>query len=347
MKELTDILRLGSKWDDEEVSESDRSRFLKRRWILETTTNQPGKISSVMTISLDYTSGHSTEVHRDFEERVLPALISKNEITSLYRGRPQNLSMHYVLRITSDIDLLFALIDEVHEIASNARVLVTTTTYVVVKKMSNLSLEKAILLPTIPIDEANYRNNHILSRLSEEDRVRAIYLPQGEQRLYIERFRTVEGAISNLGDRQWLQGRLKNALNDLAKGLLHEDFAELKEAHDLLQNKVERLLVELIEKEVTDSDLDAWRGSINIQPGKKKNLLTYVERIRLAAKTIEERKLNDDKLADVRSLTSTREIRNALAHGDWEERKAEGKISIVSYVDALIIYCAFISKWEK
>jgi hypothetical protein len=299
-----------------------------------------------MTISLDYAGGNIGDAHTNFEERVLPELVGKRAVTSLYRGRPHNLSMHYVMRVTSDVDSLFSLIDEVHHIASKAKILVTTTTYVVVKKMSNLSLEKAVLLPVIPADEAVYRNTHIHPRLSDEDRVRAIYLPQSEQRTYIQRFRLIQEGIAALGDRPWLQGRRQKALDDLAKGLLHEDFADLKEAHDLLQTRVERMLAEIIEKEVSNADLISWRDSINISPGKKRNFLTYSERILLTVKAIEEHKPDDAKLTDVRDLTLTREIRNALAHGDWKERLEEGKISIETYVDAVRRYCAFILKWD-
>lgn len=346
LRELTQILRLGTNWNDEDVPEVERNKFVERRWILDSTMNQPGKISSVMTISLDYASGNIGDAHSNFEERVVPELVNKRAVTSLYRGRPHNLSMHYVLRVTSDVDSLFSLIDEVHHVASKAKILVTTTTYVVVKKMSNLSLEKAVLLPVIPADEANYRNTHIHPRLSDEDRVRAIYLPQSEQRTYIQRFRLIQEDIAALGDRPWLQGRRQKALNELAKGLLHDDFADLKEAHDLLQTRVERMLADVIEKEVSDADLNSWRSSINISPGKKRNFLTYAERIVLCAKAIEERNLGEAKLTDVRDLTLTREIRNALAHGDWKERLEDGKISVETYIDSVRRYCAFIQKWD-
>src|SRR6185436_1238285 len=143
--------------------------------------------------------------------------------------------------------------EDVHQIASSAKILITSTTYVVVKKMSNLSLEKAVLIPNLPAEEANYRNNHILPRLSDEDRVRAIYLPQSEQRTFIERFRAIEQHMAALGNRAWLKPRQTKALDDLAKGLLHEEFSELKEAHGLLQTRVERMLAELIEKHVSDT----------------------------------------------------------------------------------------------
>jgi hypothetical protein len=294
-----------------------------------------------MTIFLDYAAGDMTQLFADFEDRVLPVIVNMSAVTSAYRGRAQNLSIHYVLRITADTNSLFSLIEEIHRLASDARVIITTNTYIVARKISNLSLQHAVLLPELPSAENHYRNTQILPVLSAEERVRVVYLPVDEQMAFVEKFRLIEGALTQLSDQPWLQGRLSETKKQLARGLLYTDFGELREVHNLLQSRVEKLLDEFIRKQVADEEFEKLRETLKIPSGKKKSTLTYSERIRLASRTVEEQHLRPGLIAGIRSLVQTIQVRNALAHGD------ESRLTLETYIDTLLNYSKFLLEWDR
>jgi hypothetical protein len=342
LQELTQIMKLGNDWNDIDVTEDARNEFLKRKWILARTTTPPGKISSIMTIFLDRAGAPLENLQEDFEDRVLPVLVKNPVVTSIYRGRPQGLVMDYVLRISADVEeALYSLIREVHKLAADAKMLITTRTYVMVQKLSNLSLEKAVLVPVLPSDETNYRNSHIYPRLSPDEKIRAVYLDEGEQRPFINQYRRIQEAISSLGEQENLIGNVAEFERKLATGLLNKDFTVLKEPHDVLQIKVENLLRDFINKKVNEDQLDGWKGPLNILPGKKKNSLSYTERIKLVIRVGEETGMQPALLESVKHLMGSIQMRNAFAHSNWE------KLSLEEYIIVLPIYCDFLSKWTS
>src|SRR5206468_3310928 len=131
--------KLGQNWRDEDVPDRQRQEFLQRKWILDKAIRGPRETGAVITIFLNYAGTEMSEIHLAFNERLLPELVKNTAVTSIYRGRAQNLAMHYVLRVQADIDALPTLIEQIHKRASDARILISTGTYFVVRKISNLS----------------------------------------------------------------------------------------------------------------------------------------------------------------------------------------------------------------
>lgn len=340
IEEAVKIMKLGSDWNDDSVTKEERAKFLRNGWILTTTDRQPGAISAIMTIYLQHESANVEHRRAILEDQVLPELIKKDVVTSIYRGRAQELDIHYVLRISASVDSLYSLIRELHELASKSMISIITTTYVVVSKLSNLSLEKAVLAPILPVDEKNYRDAHILPRLADEDRILFIYLSEDRQRPLIKRLRKIQEALSDLHEVNWFQSQLEELEKKLTRGMLHEDFILLKEPHDSLQIRAEKIIKDFIRQQVKDDQFDNWRASLNIQSGRKKDNLSFTERVKLAIRYIEETGERTERLELLNSITKTTKIRNSLVHGDFE------KIEIDEYCDALPIYCRFLSKWE-
>jgi predicted amidohydrolase len=340
IEEAVKIMKLGSDWNDDGITKDERRKFLRNGWILTTTDRQPGAISAIMTIYLQHETANVEHRRAILEDQVLPELIKKDVVTSIYRGRAQELDIHYLLRISASVDSLYSLIREIHELASKSKISLITTTYVVVNKLSNLSLEKAVLAPILPVDEKNYRDAHILPTLSDEDRILFIYLSEERQRPLIKRIRRIQEALSDLHDANWLQGQQEELDRKLIRGMLHDDFILLKEPHDSLQIRAEKQIKDFIRKNVKDDQFDNWKASLNLQSGRKKDNLSFTERLKLAIRYIEETGERTDRLELLNSLSKTTKIRNSLVHGDFE------KIEIDEYCDALPIYCRFLSKWE-
>ncbi len=258
IEERVQILKLGNDWNDEEVPSEARNRFKKNGWIIGTTEMRPGEINFIMTIFLGHTGPQLQERQEDFETRVMPELIKKKVVTSIYRGRAQKLAIHYVLRVWADLNSLYELVEDVYKRASEARVTITTTTYVVLKRLSNLSLEKAVLAPMLTPEETNYRNTVLARRLAKEDRDNLDYLPTEKQRELIKAFQNVSEAVNALAGNEWLGKHVEEIERKLATGLLHDDYSILKEPHDTFQVRVETILKQFIKDEVSDEQFETY-----------------------------------------------------------------------------------------
>lgn len=353
LQERVQILKLGSDWNDEDVLEEEREKFTKNKWILQSTDKEPGKINFVMTISLNH-ADHQEERLATFEYRVIPELVKKSPVTSLYRGKSQMLGVEYVLRLSTDVDSLYLLIEDIYRLAAEARVSITTTTYVVLKRLSNLALEKAVLTPTLTDEETNFRNTFVRPVLSRDNRARLVFLPPEMQREFIKRYRAVLDALNELHENQWfpeqaeeIKRKVANGLlgfheepdeikRRLESGLLDENFLLLRQAHDTFQVKVETLLKNFIRDEVSDGQLDSWRTSLNIPSGRKKANLSFTERIKVVTKHIEIAGQYMKLLTSAEALNKTVQVRNALIHTDWD------RFTLDEYILVLQLYCRFL-----
>jgi predicted amidohydrolase len=342
IEERVQLMKLGSDWNDEQIPDSAREKFRKNGWILRTTDARPGEISFIMTISIDHAGPELEAQQTNFETRVMPILVKKKIVTSIYRGRPQSLAINYVLRIWSSLNSLYSLIEEVYKLAADARVSVTTTTYVILKKLSDLSLEKAVLAPMLTAEEANYRNTHIDPRLSKPDRDHLVYLPQDVQHAFIARYQMVAERLAELSDHKWLEEKIEEIERKLAKGLLYEDFVLLKEPHDVLQTRCETLLRACVNDEISDLQLDQWRSSLHIPSQKTKDEFSFLDRIKLASQYLRNSEGDSARLEALIELGSSGpRVRNALTHGEWK------KITVDSLIEVLAVYCRFLLHWES
>lgn len=337
LDELSQLMRLGSNWNDSDVLDRERERFLRARWILGTCNPYPGT-SAVITIFLEYPGGHFAQLRSTFENLVLPELVNDARVTSIYSGRAQSLAMHYVLRISGVVEDLFQLSEKISTLAREARILISTATYVVARKLSGLSLTKLSVVARLPDDEEIYRNVDLLPQLPAEDRLRMIYLPPAEQHSLISHYRLVESALDDLAGHDFLTD-IALELGRVARGLLNRDFSILKQSHDILQLAVEKMLKTFIEREIEEPEFSTWRTSLKIPARKEKNQFSFSERIRLAIKAAEEGKTNSERLVTVRDLMEAVSVRNAFAHADWD------RLTVESYTDAVVKYSKFILSW--
>ncbi len=340
-EELRHILALSEDWDASGISEDERHKFLERKWILSSTAKLPGQVSAIMTVSMDYAGGEITEPLDRFEALVLPRILAKAEVTSLYRGTGKRFLIHYIIRVTSSIDSLFALIDELHLLAGQAKVLITTSTYVVIRKLADLGLRRACLMPELPPKLAYYRDTHILTTLTAEERIKFVSLAQDEQQRLISFCQRLDSALMKLIDRAWMTSQYTEIQRRLVRGLLNKDLSIMKDPHDTLQGHVESALNALLDQSVAAADLDLWRSSLNIPPGKTMDTLTYTERIRLVSKAVDEQRIMVDLKNDMNNLNTTTAIRNAFAHGDIQ------RVTVDGYVSAIELYCDFLSRRER
>ncbi|HKP48347.1 MAG TPA: hypothetical protein VJT50_17230, partial [Pyrinomonadaceae bacterium] len=268
-------------------------------------------------------------------------VIKKSIVTSAYRGRSQNLTFSYVFRIWANIKELYGLIEEIYKLASEIRVSVNTSTYVVLKQLSALSLEKAVLSPSLTAEETAYRNKHITPRLSNEcsDKLRA--LPKNSQSEYIELCRITQDAMSEIEEIEWLRKRYVEIEKKLLEGLLLPDFDLLKEVHVFFHDKVEtNILKEFIEKEISDDQYDQLKSKLKIQSQKSKRQLYYHERINLAVEYLKVLGGDPSKIKATKNLHKTTVIRNAMTHGNYES------VLLDEYADVLLLYCEFIRHWS-
>lgn len=337
--DLRKILALGKNWNDPSIPKEFKELCLTNRWILDTTDLEPGQIDAVMTIYLDYPAeiqGH----FQTFELHVLPKLIQNSAITSIYAGSNQRLPAHFILRIACSIRNLSTLIQEIHSLAANEKLILTTNTYVIVKKWSGLQLSNSLLSTgLLPADE-RYRDMHVFPKLSAEDKAICLSLDAEVQIDFLSRFRTLTTVLRSLSGKPWLKhDDITRMESDIAVGLLTEDYNRLNYTHAIVQGRCETILKYIIDNVFpNESDLDQHKSVLGIQSGKEKRGLTFTERVKVVIYCCKEGLVDPTILVDVQQIFDhTITVRNALAHNDF------GRLSLNSYVQAIITYCEFIN----
>lgn len=338
LEEIVQIVKLGNDWNDADVSDETRERFLRTGWILGSTSKEPGKVSAIVTISLEYPD--HKPVDKAFEERVLPNLVSDPRVTSIYQGKSRGLDIHYLLRVSANTDTLMSLVETIQKLAFNARILVTTSTYLVAKRLSRLSIERIALIPVLPAEETVYRNNHLLPNLSNDDRMRLLYLSETKQRVLIRQYHKFTEGIASIKGIALQEPHVAEVKRAFATGLLHEDLQVLKDPHDFLVSKVEIILREFINTNVKTKQFDDMKAALRILSPKTKNQLSFSERIRVALAFGKDTNMSAEMLNSLTDLKPGVAIRNALSHGDWE------RITIETYSDSIDAYCRFLMNWN-
>ncbi len=290
--DIEKIFKLGERWDHSDVNDDERKRFLANRWILNITETPPGNINAVMTISLQHARGEiKAHLQQKFEEKVVPELLEESQVTSLYRGNSTGLGVDYVLRLSIDLTNgfsgLYDLIERVHDLSLAERLKSDTTTYIVVKKLAQLSLSKSIQVTNLPRDKT-YRDTRIIPHLPGEERVRLTYQSEKEQLEFIDLFRPVDESVERI-DHLGLEPVEKNLFRrKLVEGLFNKNFDSLREVHDYLQAKVEKLLSNFIRDFIVEDDFKQLKVKENIQSQRNKTQLNYGEKVRVVARHIED-----------------------------------------------------------
>ena len=171
-EELNAVFALAENWDSSEIGAETRRDFIAKRWILGDTRRVPGNISAIMAITLDHAGPRDHGVFDLFESQILPEIVNRSEVTSVYGGSGRRVRIDYVLRLSATLEELYPLISFVHQLASDHRVLITTTTYVVVHKISSLDLRAGCR----GVDAAEARGHflyyHLWNRLESLERRR-------------------------------------------------------------------------------------------------------------------------------------------------------------------------------
>lgn len=345
--ELNHLLALSVDWSDARVPDDARVKFRERRWVLGATTRPVDDVNAIMTIYLD----HPDEIGKplqDFNRHVLPKLLDNQAITSIYEGSGTRMQAHYIVRISCDAKDLFSFIEIVHQLATEERLMLNTSTYLIVKKWAALDLQKALLLPELPPGEANYRDTHLLPRLPLHDRTHLLTRSEEDQLKVLNCFRALETAIIDVSQAGCLDGEdPSSVLNELALGfakrkdlkeLANQDVPELRAPHDLLQSKVEKTLKTAAEN-VEEEFLASVKEDLSIQEWKTIPDLNYTDLVKLSIQAAKDEMPGFAAMKDLQDLYgSTIQVRNAVVHSNWD------KISVDAYVQALVCYCGFLQK---
>lgn len=334
--QLVRIMALGDDWDAPNVSPEERESFLKHRWILATTSFQPGEIDAIMTIHLNYFGTGVFGPLARFTERVLPVLVGKRQISSIYRGIGHSIAMEFVLRMTASREQLFDLIDEIHHLAGHEKILITTSTYVVMKRLSNLDLAAACLHESLPPKEQYLWNKLVAPLLSAEEFERAKQIPVALRGAFISTFMELQHAVQYIPDSVW--GKRRDELvKRAAIGFLFKDLSAIRDLHNLLQEHVERILAEQTGRLVSEDDLKQWRQELAIPPGKTTTTLTYTERIKVLIHVCKLARLDGSWEQGLSALVTTTKVRNDFTHGRTQQLDdAEVLAAIKTYSSFLL-----------
>ena len=103
-EELTGVFALGENWNSSLVSDDKKRDFVANRWVLGETRTVPGEISAIMAITL--VEGDQG-IFDQFEQEVMPAIVGRTDVTTVYGGNARRRHIDYVLRITTDLPGLY------------------------------------------------------------------------------------------------------------------------------------------------------------------------------------------------------------------------------------------------
>lgn len=339
-RDVTNILAIGEDWADESVSDEERARYQEAGWILGVTPRQPGEINAVMTIYVNH-PGEGAEPLRRFQDAILPMLKRNTAITSIFEGVGHLLWIHYLLRITCPVDQLFDLIQEVHDLAIQARLIVSSETSVIVKKWSSLDISKCLLTEDLSQGDAQFRASHVLRRLTGTWRQQFLEMTVEQQVDIICAARTLRTSLAPLASREWLHSKLDDIEQQIIQGLVRDDISVLANPHNVVQGRVEQVLRAICTATMSVEVLAEVRQAVGIASRKDSARLTYGEWLRIAAEGITRGVLDVAMAGLLEGLyESTPDVRNAIKHDEWD------RLTLSAYIDAMQAYCSFLEVWD-
>jgi hypothetical protein len=333
--ELKAVFALGENWDATGISTEEKRRFLAHRWLLGDTRRIPGDVNAIMTISLDQAGRREHGIFDLFEREVLPEIVKRSEITSVYAGSGKRTRIDYVLRVTAELSGLYPLIEFVHRVVAAHRIMVTTTTYVVVHRIASLALAKAC--STGAAGKSRYLYYHVWHHLENSDKRRFQELTEEEQNGIIRLFERAERALLSLpaSQAQDADAELNHRLELLARALVtgHMDvFAEsFGRMHAPTEIELDQRLGELQEAEFAH-----FAAESNIQAGKVRGKLTYGEKIRILRRAVSAGQDVGISGESLEALSRTVDMRNNYAHQKYADIRRDQLVAVIeAYAEAV------------
>jgi hypothetical protein len=340
-EDLSKLLALARDWNAEGVSKDDRSRLLSRRWILGPSERKPGEIDAVMTLCLYSYDESIARTLDNFDQRVIPVLVANRNITSIFQGTGHRMQVHYVLRIVSGVKQLFDLIEEIHRISTKERFVLTTNTYVIAKKWTDLDLQRAMELPLLSALDVRYLNMQVIPSLHSDDMAQISLMERPALADYVRRCHEADTALNSVRDVQSINKRFEEMVASMRRGMLHGDFEILRSPHDALLSITELVVRGIIEK-LRPAGLDKEiLSAASIPKGKTFNSISYGEAIRVASQLAKRGDSCGPVTEHFEELhEKTNPVRNAMIHSAW------GRITLDEWLSAIKCHCGFIASCD-
>lgn len=336
-QDVDNLIALGEDWSTPSVSGAVKDRYRERRWILDTTSVRPGTIDAIITIGVG-TLHRNVNAVDIFDDSILQTLIDDDRITSVYGGSGPRVNAHYVLRIHCDVRELFEFIDHLHERTVKSRLLLTTRTFVIVRKWSDLSLADRLKEAVLTAKEREFLNRRILPAIELEDRKEFLKQPaEVLKRMIANVRRMIEFYGGDANHTPIIKERkLEKAF---IRGIATEKIGDLAGPHDSLQREVESIIVGLVQK-LTDADWEEVMLQGRVRKGSVRSKLAYSERIRAALIAVEKKRISAGWFEPLKGLEAkTIAIRNLISHPDNGE---VDQVSVGQVLDAVEEYCKFL-----
>jgi len=333
-KEINELLALGLDWSCKTILEETRKEYHSKDWILGETKNIPGEINALMTIYLDNLIEGIAPPIQDFNKNVISQLVHYNAITSIYQGTGHRFQIHYILRIKESVEELFKLISQIHELANSKDFIISTNTFIIIKKWSKLDLNR-LLLSELPVSDALYRDHVFATKIKNEDLSEMIKYSIYDQKGILDAFKDIEESLKLLKNEQWFKDKKEMIESTFAKGLLLSDYSIIYEGYIKIHSHVESIITNLVSN---DNKLPFEEYSVKLEFPKGKNIknLTYSEKLKLL---IEHHKSSGNNIMGLQELyVKTVNFRNAIVHENFD------KLTVPSLCLAIKAYCNFISE---
>jgi len=194
----------------------------------------------------------------------------------------------------------------------------------------------------LPAEDRRYRKAKLFPWLTPMQRTQFQYLKESQQVATLNLHQRVADAMAGLAGQPWFDEQREEMDRRLALGFATGNVKLLKEPHDAVVQRVEDCLLEQLQEYVSDEDLDMWRASLNIPRGKKRDILTFREKILVLFRAVSADRIPRAPNANPEPILSAVDVRNRFAHG----RARLESVTLQMVTEALEKYVEFLREWD-
>jgi len=333
-EEIQRVSILTTSWQENDLTDDDRTRLQDRKLILGTVT-EPDKLGVSATITIYLTAPEDELIaHRQFQIGLLPDILNHDSILTVYKVVSHQIRAHYLLRTrTETTSALFELIEKIHALAGRNELVLLTDTYITGPHLSTIDMETSLREPNIPLNEERFRAEHVFVQLTQEEQVDYSGLAGEEQ---IARNAAIREMRDNAKTVVTNPEEIERAI---VRGVAVSDIELLRDVHERFRSRAEICLRNRVELDIHTTLFESIQREKNRYNGKTLQQLTFGEVCDVVQIAASMKALDETFAAACTRLKTAIPVRNAFAHSRHEE------IKLPDVVAACQIYTEFITDW--
>lgn len=214
------------------IDKSDYDRFLSNKWIVGSTLEceDLSKVKAIINISLPELLPTGDVLVR-FDKNILSRFYTDKKISGIYEGVLKGGQANFVLEVCCNVNDLFHIVTELHDIATSNDIRINTGTYLLSNTYAS-NLYSSLLIPTVPYKVGNIISMHIYKDMGHEFCSRLRMLPLDQQEDIVTFYKIINnqhGRISDLKASAY-QSNMNIKYTDIIEAVeqVRKDYTQIK-----------------------------------------------------------------------------------------------------------------------